>query len=77
LMFAGTLLALLVGVLPAAAVSLTVGFVLYAFAGALGLVPAGILFMAVLLVEGGLLAALLGRVLERTEPSQVEGDEGT
>jgi len=75
LMFAGTLLALLVGVLPAAAVSLLVGFVLYTLAGIPGLVPAGVLFMAVLFVEGALLAILLGRVLERTEPSQVEADD--
>jgi hypothetical protein len=75
LMFAGTLLALIIGVLPAAAVSVLVGFVLYALAGMAGLIPAGVLFVAVLLVEGGLLAVLLGHVLERTEPSQVEGDE--
>ncbi len=75
LMFAGTLLALVVGVLPAAAVSVLVGFVLYAVVGVAGLLPAGILFMAVLFVEGALVAVLLGRLLERTEPSQVEGDE--
>ncbi len=75
LMFAGTLLALVVGVLPAAAASLLVGFVLYGLAGITGLVPAGLLFVMVLLVEGGLLVVLLGKVLERTEPSQVEGDE--
>lgn len=76
LMFAGTLLALVVGVLPAAAVSALVGLVLYGVAGIAGLLPAGILFMAVLLVEGVLVAVLLGRLLERTEPSQVEGEEG-
>ena len=75
LMFAGTLLALLVGVLPAAAVSVVAGLLLYALVGFPGLIPAGVLFMAVLFIEGALLALLLGRVLERTEPSQVEGDE--
>jgi hypothetical protein len=75
LMFAGTLLAFVVGVLPAAVASLLAGLVLYAIAGVPGLVPAGVLFMAVLSVEGALAAMLLGRMLERTEPSQVEAGE--
>jgi ABC-2 type transport system permease protein len=74
LMFAGSLLALAVGVLPAAAVSLLAGLVLYMLVGFAGLIAAGIPFAAVLLIESALLAVLLGRVLERTEPSQVEGD---
>jgi hypothetical protein len=75
LMFAGTLLALAVGVLPAAAVGAGVGFVLYQLVGWPGLLPAGCLVAAVLLLETGLALALLGRVLERTEPSQVEASE--
>ena len=74
LMLAGTLTALLVGVLPAAAVAGAVGFVLYQLAGLAGLIPAALLFVLVLFLEGALAVVLLGRVLERTEPSQVEGD---
>jgi hypothetical protein len=75
LMFAATLLALVIGVLPAAAVSALAGLVLYGVAGVIGLLPAGFLFVAVLLVEGVLVAVLLGRLIERTEPTQVEGEE--
>lgn len=75
LMLAGTLLALIVGVLPAIAVAGLVGFVLYQLLGMAGLLPAGLLFVAVLLLEAVLLVILLGHSLERTEPAQVEGDE--
>jgi hypothetical protein len=75
LMFAGTLLLLAAGVLPAAAVAALVGFVLYQLAGIPGLVPAGVLFSAVLIAESALVIVLLGGVLERTDPAAVETGE--
>ena len=74
LMFAGTLLLLAVGVLPAAAVAALVGFVLYQLAGIPGLIPAGGLFSAVLMAESALVIVLLGGVLERTDPAAVEAE---
>ena len=75
LMFAGTLLLLAIGVLPAGAVSAVVGLVLYQVAGIPGLVPAGLLFSAVLITESWLVILLLGRVLDRTDPAAVEAGE--
>lgn len=75
LMLAATLLALLVGVLPAAALAAVLGLVLYQVMGLPAVVPAGLLFVASLLLEAALVVVALGRVLERTEPAQVEGDE--
>jgi len=75
LMFAGTGLLLAVGVLPATAVAALVGFVLYQLAGIPGLVPAGVLFSAVLIAESALVIVLLGGVLERTDPAAVEMGE--
>jgi hypothetical protein len=72
LMFAGTLLALVVGVLPATAVAGGLGFLLYTLIGWPGVLPATILFAAVLIVEAGVVLVWLGRVLERTDPSQIE-----
>jgi ABC-2 type transport system permease protein len=74
LMLAGTLFALLVGVLPAAAVAGLVGAVLYALVGVPGLLPAGVVFVGVLAAEAVLLVVFLGHLLERTEPAQVEGE---
>jgi len=72
LMLAGTLLALAVGVLPAAAAAAGLGFLLYAFIGWPGVLPAALLFAGVLVVEVWLVLTWLGRVLERTDPSQIE-----
>ncbi|RPJ76358.1 MAG: hypothetical protein EHM24_02420 [Acidobacteria bacterium] len=75
LMFAGTLLLLAIGVLPAGAVAAVLGFVLYQLAGIPGLVPAGALFSAALIAESALVIVLLGSVLERTDPAAVETGE--
>jgi hypothetical protein len=75
LMLAGTLLALVVGVLPAAAIAGALGFVLYRLAGIAGLIPAALLFVLVLFLEAAVAIIALGHVLERTEPSQVDGGE--
>lgn len=75
LMLAGTLFALIVGILPAAAVAGLLGFVLYGFVGVAGILPAGLLFVAVLLVEAFVVVVLIGHVLERTEPLNVEAEE--
>ena len=72
LMFAGTLLALVVGVLPAALLGAVAGFFLYSFFGLPGLIPAGVLAAGVLVLEAALVLVLLGRILERTDPTQVE-----
>jgi len=72
LMFAGTLLALAIGVLPASAIAGGLGYVLYLFLGWPGLLPATMLLASILVVEAGLVVMWLGRVLERTDPAQVE-----
>lgn len=72
LMFAGTLLALAIGILPASAVAGGLGYVLYLFLGWPGLLPAAMLLASILVVEAGLVVMWLGRVLERTDPAQVE-----
>ena len=71
LMFAGTLLALAIGVLPArpwraprVAPLLLVGWP--------GVLPAAVVMAAILLGEATLVVDWLGRVLERTDPAQVE-----
>jgi ABC-2 type transport system permease protein len=75
LMFAGTLLALALGVLPAAAVAGGLAFLLYQVAGWLAAFPAAVLVAAILGVETAFLLGWLGRVLERTDPAQVETAE--
>jgi hypothetical protein len=75
LMMAGTLLSLAVGVLPAAAVAAGLGWLFYLLLGWPGVVPAAIVFAGILLVEAALVLTWLGRVLERTEPAQVEAVE--
>ena len=72
LMFAGTLVLLAVGVLPAGAVAALFGFLLYQVAGIPGLLPAALLFSVALVAESSLVIAGLGRVLERTDPAAVE-----
>jgi ABC-2 type transport system permease protein len=75
LLLAATLVVLVVGVFPAAAVSGLLGFALFNVIGFVGLVPAGVLFLALVLLEADAVVRALGRVLERTEPSQVEAEE--
>lgn len=75
LMFAGTLLLMALGVLPAAAVAAVAGFVLFRLAGYAGLVPAALLFSMALVAECLLAIELLGRLVERTDPMDVEGAE--
>ena len=75
LLFAGTLLALAAGLLPAAVAAAVVGFPLWWLVGWSGLVPAAGVFVTVLLVESWLAIAGLGRVLDRTDPSAVEVNE--
>jgi ABC-2 type transport system permease protein len=75
LMMAGTLLSLAIGVLPAAAAAGGLGGLLYFVIGWPGVVPAAVVFAGILLLEAALVLAWLGRVLERTDPSQVETAE--
>jgi hypothetical protein len=72
LMLAGTLLSLAIGVLPAATVAGGLGGLLYLLVGWPAALPAAIVFAGILLGEAMLALTWLGRVLERTEPSQVE-----
>jgi hypothetical protein len=75
LLFAGTILLLAIGLLPAAVVAGIVGFLAYWIAGWVGLLPAALLFAAILLAESWLVIHALGRVLDRTDPSAVEAAE--
>jgi len=72
LMFAATLLSLAIGVLPALAAAGGLGWLLYLLVGWPAALPAAIVFAGILLGEAMLTLTWLGRVLERTEPSQVE-----
>jgi hypothetical protein len=72
LMFAATLLSLAIGVLPALAVAGALGWLFYLFVGWPGVLPAALVFAGILFGEALLAVTWLGRVLERTEPSQVE-----
>jgi hypothetical protein len=75
LLFAGTVLLLSVGLLPAAVAAAVVGFPLRWLIGWSGLVPAAAVFTMVLFAESWLATAGLGRVLDRTDPSAVEVNE--
>ena len=75
LLFAGTVLLLAAGLLPAAVAAAVVGFPLRWLVGWSGLVPAAAVFTTVLLAESWLATAGLGRVLDRTDPSAVEANE--
>jgi hypothetical protein len=75
LMFAATLLAMAVGVLPAAVLAGGVGYVVYLAAGWFAVLPAAIVMAAILAGEAYLVVGWLGRVLERTDPTQVEAAE--
>ncbi len=70
LMFAATLLAMAVGVLPAAVLSGAVGYAVYLAAGWFALLPAAIIMAVILAGEAYLVVGWLGRVLERTDPAQ-------
>ena len=72
LMFAATLLSLAIGVLPALAVAGALGWLFYLLIGWPGVLPAAVVFAGILFGEALLAVTWLGRVLERTEPSQVE-----
>ena len=72
LMFAATLLSLAIGVLPALAVAAALGWLFYLLIGWPGALPAAVAFAGILFGEAMLALTWLGRVLERTDPSQVE-----
>jgi hypothetical protein len=72
LMFAATLLSLAIGVLPPLAVAGALGWVFYLLIGWPGVLPAAAVFAGILLGEAMLALTWLGRVLERTEPSQID-----
>jgi len=72
LMFAGTTLALALGLIPALVLAGGVGLVVYQFVGWWAGLPAAVFFTLVAFAEAGVVVVLLGRVLERTDPSAVE-----
>jgi ABC-2 type transport system permease protein len=75
LMFAGTMLALVVGLLPAVAVAAGLGYVLYLGIGWLAAVPAAVVLASILAIEAWLVIGWLGRLIERTDPAAVEAVE--
>ncbi|HET6467993.1 MAG TPA: putative ABC exporter domain-containing protein [Geminicoccaceae bacterium] len=75
LMFVGTLLLMALGVLPAAVVAGAAGFILFQAIGYAGLVPASLAFAIALVAESLLAIELLGRLLQRTDPIDVEQAE--
>ena len=72
LMFAATLLSLAIGVMPPLAVAGALGWLFYLLIGWPGVLPAAVVFAGILLGEATLVLTWLGRLLERTEPSQIE-----
>jgi hypothetical protein len=54
------------------AVAGALGWLLYLLIGWPGVLPAAVVFAGILLGEATMALTWLGRVLERTEPSQVE-----
>lgn len=66
LMFAGTLLLMALGVLPAAVVASAAALILFPLTGYAGLVPAALVFSIALVAECLLAVELLGRLVERT-----------
>lgn len=74
-MFAGTLLALALGLVPALLVAGGAGFAIYLLVGLWAVLPAAALFVGVGVAEAALAVMLLGRLIDRTEPSAVEGTE--
>ena len=77
LLFAGSLLLMALGVVPAAAVAAAIGVVLFPAAGFAGLAAAALAFAIALVAECLLAIELLGRVVERTDPIDVEAPEET
>jgi hypothetical protein len=75
LVFAGTLLLVVLGVLPAAAVAGAAGFVLFHLVGWAGVAGAALVFSVALVAESLLAIELLGRLIERTDPVDVEAEE--
>ena len=72
LMLVATMLSLAIGVLPAVVVAGGLGWLLYLLVGWPGVLPAALVFAGILLVEAALVLTWLGRVLERTDPSEIE-----
>lgn len=72
LMFAGTILAFALGVVPAALIAGGIGFLGYLLIGWLAVLPAAAVMASILVAEAWLAIVALGRLLERTDPSHVE-----
>jgi ABC-2 type transport system permease protein len=72
LMMAGTILALVTALLPAAIAALRVGFVIYSVTQAIPIVIPALVLAVVLIAECWLAAELLGGVLDRTDVSALE-----
>jgi ABC-2 type transport system permease protein len=75
LMLAATLLALALGVAPALALAGGLGFLLYQVVGWFAVLPSAVLLAFALAGETALVVTWLGRVLDRTDPGQVEAAE--
>ena len=75
LMLAGTAITLLLGLIPSAAIAGLAGFLLWMVIGPFAVLPAAVLFAGVLAGEFSGAVLLLGRLLERTDPTQVEAED--
>ena len=72
LVFAGTALALALGLMPGILVGGAIGAAVYMFIGFIGVPVAAAAMASVLSAEIAVAVVLLGRVLERTDPAHVE-----
>jgi len=74
IVLAGTLFAFTLGLLPAAIAGIGLGVVGFAVVGFPGVPLGALVASAVLTAESAAAVLVLGRLLERTEPSQVESN---
>jgi hypothetical protein len=73
LMFAGTFLLLVVGLLPGTAVGLVIGVIAFPWVGWVSLLPGAAILSLLLVAECVLAVHVLGRVLDRTDPVAIDG----
>jgi ABC-2 type transport system permease protein len=74
ILLVGVILALIVMIGPGVIAGGIIGFVFYRFVGAVSLVPAAVVCLAIVAVEIGLVTEMLGAAYDRVDLSQVERD---
>ena len=75
ILFVGVILALVVMIGPGAIAGGLIGFAFYGLVGAVSLVPAGVVCLAIVAVEIGLVTEMLGAAYDRVDLSHVERGE--